>query len=127
MSRSTVLSVDNFNGIDVLERKLRVDHAVYDGRRKGFKESHEDYTNNQKERRMAVLPKHLKPKEDGDVSSEEETVKQLKVIPLDLNDPMGSYFYKKAMDKQKRKEEKKSKKRKNEDNKMVKSKFHFKS
>ena len=50
--RSTVLTVDNMNGIELMGRKIRVDHARYKGKKLETKEEEEeDY-----ERRQHALP-----------------------------------------------------------------------
>lgn len=107
--RSTVLSVDNLNGIEMMGRVIRVDHTnTYDGRKKDEKEEQQEFDEREQARRLAILPPHLKPRTDGEISSEEDMVAGDISVGIDVNDPMYSYLRKERIDKVKRKEEKES-------------------
>ncbi|KAI8898587.1 hypothetical protein BC833DRAFT_589114 [Globomyces pollinis-pini] len=105
--RSTVLSVDNFNGYSILNRIVRVDHVLsYKGPKKGEKEDEEEFLQREKERRNAILPVHLNPDAKKSDSDQEE---------VNYDDPMHAYL---ADEKRKKsKKEKKSKKAKKEKSK----------
>ncbi|KND02667.1 uncharacterized protein SPPG_01752 [Spizellomyces punctatus DAOM BR117] len=112
--RSTTLAVDNFNGIKILNRTIRVDHvAKYRGPKKDDDFDEEE----EKKRKLHILPPHLRPKEpkpDGaDSSSSESEMDEARRIAeeLDKEDPMRAYLARKAAKKAK-KEAKKAKKEK---------------
>ncbi|TPX60642.1 hypothetical protein SpCBS45565_g07457 [Spizellomyces sp. 'palustris'] len=112
--RSTTLTVDNFNGIKILNRTLRVDHvAKYRGPKKDDDFDEEEET----KRKLQILPPHLRPKEqkpdEGDSSSSESEMDEARRIAeeLDKEDPMRAYLARKAAKKAK-KEAKKAKKEK---------------
>ena len=53
--------MDNFNGIKILNRTIRVDHV---GKYRGPKKDDEEYdSEEERQRKMKILPSHLVPKE----------------------------------------------------------------
>ncbi|KAJ3291999.1 RNA-binding motif protein, X-linked 2 [Borealophlyctis nickersoniae] len=115
--RSTVLAVDNFNGIKILNRNIRVDHV---GKYRGPKKDDDYDSEEERQRQMKILPSHLIPKEwkKQESSSESESedaddpIKR-KLAELDPEDPMREYYAKKLAKKAK-KDAKKAKKGKKE-------------
>lgn len=108
--RSTVLSVDNLNGVDILGRLIRVDHAAdYKGRRKDDNQTEEEFLEQERIRAENVLPRHLKP---GYVASDSESDggKKRSTVDYDPEDPMSKYLSKKKAKKSKKHKESKSKK-----------------
>ncbi|KAJ3103320.1 RNA-binding motif protein, X-linked 2, partial [Phlyctochytrium planicorne] len=133
--RSTVLAVDNFNGIQILSRTIRVDHvAKYRGdhiKKEETPEEREERLIHEREKRRAVVPKHLwdeelkataKPEDlessssssseeednedDEEGLNEEEKAARRRQREADAEDPMRAFFKEKEM-KKKRKEKKK--------------------
>ncbi|TPX34995.1 hypothetical protein SmJEL517_g02498 [Synchytrium microbalum] len=116
--RSTILAVDNFNGLKIMERTVRVDHcAKYKGEAKNKNEEDEAFEERQRVKRRAVVPIHLLPPEDRppeDPTAREPTPDSdtARALGLDPDDPMREYLLTKAAKKaaKKVKKEKKSKK-----------------
>ncbi|KAJ3032558.1 RNA-binding motif protein, X-linked 2 [Rhizophlyctis rosea] len=125
--RSTVLAVDNFNGISILNRTIRVDHV---GKYRGPKKDDDYDSEEEKKRKMEILPSHLVPKEwkkgdpvssdDSDAEEADDPIKR-KLAELDPEDPMREYYVKKLAKKAK-KRAKKGKKEKKEKKKEKKHK-----
>ncbi|KAJ3251567.1 RNA-binding motif protein, X-linked 2 [Boothiomyces macroporosus] len=108
--KSTVLAVDNLNGIKILDRTIRVDHTEKYVKRPMKGESEQEFQEREQRRRDLVLPPHLKPGYVPESDDEEEGG------AAKLNeDPMSSYFSEKKMKKEKKeKKEKKGRKRQRE-------------
>ena len=110
--RSTILAVDNFNGIQILGRTLRVDH-VDKYKPTYIKPGEEDSLPDEEflKRKRDILPPHLR-----DDYIEEESDKETETID---EDPMKAYFTTEA--------KKHRRKKAKEDIQPVSSKLVFKS
>ncbi|KAJ3120752.1 hypothetical protein HK098_004265 [Nowakowskiella sp. JEL0407] len=132
--RSTNLAVDNFNGILIAGRIIRVDHVrQYRGQKTKTEQESESFKLEQSRKEKAILAKHLRTDDDvsdtddshnegdngQDYNSETEREKRrkakldAKLASLDPEDPMRDYL----IEKFKKKQEKKHKKKKDKDSK----------
>ncbi|KAJ3322148.1 hypothetical protein HDV06_003599 [Boothiomyces sp. JEL0866] len=105
--KSTVLAVDNLNGIKILDRNIRVDHTEKYVKRPMKGESDQEFEERERRRRDLVLPPHLKPGYVAESDDDEEGG-----AAKTNEDPMSSYFSgkKKKKDKKERKDKKSKKK-----------------
>lgn len=106
--KSTILAVDNLNGIKIANRTICINHHREKPRKYKDDEDPEEIARQDDLRRLNVLPPHLRPKgmdNDSDSSSEEEEAAE------DLLDPMRN-FIKAKKEKKSKKSDKKSKKEK---------------
>ncbi|KAJ3275728.1 hypothetical protein HDV01_007195 [Terramyces sp. JEL0728] len=109
--KSTVLAVDNLNGIKILDRNIRVDHTEKYVKRPMKGENDQEFEEREQRRRDLVLPPHLKPGYIPESDDEEEGAAKIN------EDPMSSYFSekKKKKDKKSKKKHRDTSKRKYED------------
>ena len=87
--RSTILAVDNLTGFSLLGRMLRVDHVAH---YRGPKKDEQWDPEQEKERRNAILPKHLQTESGREETAGEERQEKVKEDDLDLEDPMREYI-----------------------------------
>ncbi|KAJ3087762.1 RNA-binding motif protein, X-linked 2 [Quaeritorhiza haematococci] len=138
--RSTVLAVDNFNGIKILGRTIRVDHvAKYRGPKKNEGEDTEEAEEEERQRKLQILPPHLRPpglagEDESDSSgsegddddfnnggndrySKKRRKLEAQIEALDPEDPMRDVLAKKLLKKEKKWAKKAAKKEKKKDKK----------
>ncbi|KAJ3038634.1 RNA-binding motif protein, X-linked 2 [Rhizophlyctis rosea] len=119
--RSTVLAVDNFNGIKVLGRSMRVDHV---GKYRGPKKDDDYDSEEERQRKMKFLPSHLVPKEwkkgkedapssDSSPAESDNPIKR-QLADLDPEDPMYELLAAKLAKKAKKRAKKAKKEKKKE-------------
>ncbi|KAI9099352.1 hypothetical protein DFS34DRAFT_67180 [Phlyctochytrium arcticum] len=121
--RSTVLAVDNFNGMKLLGRTVRVDHVK---KYRGPNKDDDEYDSEEERRKkLQILPPHLRPQDPNakaESESEEEEDPELqalkaKAAALDEEDPMREYMLKKLAKKAEKAKSKRLKKEKKEEKK----------
>ena len=121
--RSTVLAVDNFVGVSLLDRVLRVDHVKRYRRPEPESKPEEFVSRGPIEGRQDDISRDLdgagvKDKrersrsESPEEPSEDERERMALKLGLDVDDPMREYLIDKALSKQKKHKEKKKKKHK---------------
>lgn len=96
-------------------RTIKVDHTLnYQGRKPGKNEDEAEFAEKERKRKLAILPPHLKPREEGHEDEDEQDTMNDKrpssraALPADLdkNDPMSAYFYQKNIEKERKRSEK---------------------
>jgi RNA-binding motif X-linked protein 2 len=109
--KSTILAVDNFNGIEILGRKISIDHSRY------------NKTEEDDETKKKVLPLAFDPN-NIDNEFTDPLQKHPKEDIIDINDPMLE-FLRKDREKERSRISKKAKKEKKEKKKEKKDKKHL--
>ncbi|KAJ2551935.1 RNA-binding protein Cwf29 [Coemansia sp. RSA 1933] len=106
--RSTVLAVDNLNGVKLLGRTLRVDHVK--NYRQPKQAEDDDGTLASAERMMNAAPQPIEhPDESADADGDGSESELMKAAGIDPEDPMATYYlekYKRRMHKKVKRERK---------------------